>query len=132
MIFRWRWAELFDAERSTDGLADWWRSHLSLLPDLAARLPDDAERVIVLDHIYGACDVAAAMTSPELDALQDFAAAIRDEVGGNPRILAGLAALDASRKARQRLLREMLSKRSPPQAPESAPTGLTDRPSLPA
>jgi hypothetical protein len=132
MLFRWRWAELFDAGRSTDGLADWWRPHLGLLPDLAARLPDDAERVIVLDHIYGACDVAAAMTSPEFGALEDFAAAIRDEVGGNPRILTALAALDASRKARQRLLHEMLSKRSPSPAPESPPTGLTDRPSLPA
>ena len=70
---------------------------------MAASLPDDAERVIVLDHIYGACDVAAAMTSPEFGALEDFAAAIRDEVGGNPRILTALAALDASRKARQRL-----------------------------
>jgi hypothetical protein len=132
MMFRWRWAELYDAGRSTEGMIDWWRPHLGLLPDLAAKLPDDAERVLVIDHVYGACDVAAAMRSSELGALQDLGATIRDEIGGNPRILTALAAIDASRKARQRLLREMLSTPSAPQASESPPTALTDRPSLPA
>jgi hypothetical protein len=132
MMFRWRWAELYDTGCSTEELIDWWRPHLGLLPDLAARLPDDAERVLVIDHVYGACDVAAAMRSPELGALQDLGATIRDEIGGNPRILTALAAIDASRKARQRLLREMLSKQPASQASESPPTALTDRSSLPA
>ncbi len=106
LTYRCFWIEVLEnmSEEALGAIRLFEKDQVPKLAPLAENAATDHERLIILEYLYLFRDVSALLSSSFTKQIDRIALDVRDEIGGDERILVTLRALDSIGKARQREL----------------------------